>query len=274
MHHVHANGLRFAYLAEGEGPLVLLLHGFPDTARTWDRTRSVLAAAGFRAVSPWMRGYVPTEIPRDGDVGQDTLGRDVLALIDALGSDDAIVVGHDWGASACFSAAGLDPSKIRLLVTLAVPHPGGLLPTPRLLWAVRHFLVLRRRSAAARIRAGGLAYIDELWRRWSPGWDVPQEETIAVKEALAQPGCLEAAVAYYRALSPFLPESQRRPVSVPAVAFAGLHDVVSPSSYDRAARHYAAGCEVVRVPGGHFMHRQHPEPFHRELLRVLERVAQ
>ena len=65
---VQANGIRFAYLEEGEGPLVLLLHGFPDTARSWDFLRPKLAEKGYRAVSPWLRGYAPTEIPmRDTD---------------------------------------------------------------------------------------------------------------------------------------------------------------------------------------------------------------
>jgi pimeloyl-ACP methyl ester carboxylesterase len=88
---IDANGIRFAYLAEGEGPLVVLLHGFPDTAHTWDDLRPRLAARGYRAVSPFMRGYHPTEVPpRDADA--ETLARDVLALIDAFGEREAILV--------------------------------------------------------------------------------------------------------------------------------------------------------------------------------------
>lgn len=109
LHFVDANGLTFAYLEEGSGPLVLMLHGFPDTAHTWDDLRSRIAAKGYRAVSPFMRGYHPTAIPvRDAD--QETLARDVLALVDALGASEAIVVGHDWGASAAYGAAALAPN--------------------------------------------------------------------------------------------------------------------------------------------------------------------
>ncbi|BBX45010.1 hypothetical protein GCM10009641_23980 [Mycobacterium cookii] len=96
---VAANGLDFAYLEDGSGPLVLMLHGFPDTAHTWDDLRPRIAAKGYRAVSPYTRGYHPTAIP-DRDADQETLAHDILALIDALGADQAIVIGHDWGAAA------------------------------------------------------------------------------------------------------------------------------------------------------------------------------
>ena len=267
--YVTANGLRFAYFEEGAGPLVLMLHGFPDTAHTWDAIRPVVAAAGFRVVTPFTRGYAPTEIPREEAYDSDTLGRDALALIEALGEERAVVVGHDWGASAAFSAAGLGPERVRMLVTVAIPHPASVLPTPRLLWNVRHFLTLSRPGAAARIRAGDLAHIDELVARWSPGRQVPPGETDDVKRAFREPGCLEAALGYYRALRPLLPASQRRKVSMPAAAFAGTDDLVAPSAYERARSRYLARYEVVTMPGGHFMHREHPERFARELVRLL-----
>ncbi len=266
---IEANGLKFAYLEEGEGPLVLLVHGFPDTAHSWDATRPVLAEAGFRVVSPWTRGYLPTEIPTAEAYDADTLGADLLALIDALGHDNAVVVGHDWGASAAYSAAGLAPHKVRQLVTVAIPHPAGIVPTPRVVWNVRHFFSLRRKNAARWIRAGNLDHIDELVRRWSPTWNPSANETSDVKAAFEQPGCLEAALGYYRALSPKLPRGHRRPVTVPSVAFAGLDDLLPPEAFDRASKRYKASYEVVRMPGGHFMHREHPEHFNRELLRVL-----
>lgn len=271
---VEANGVRFAYLTEGKGPLVLLLHGFPDTAHSWDRVMPAVAQAGFRAVAPFMRGYHPTSIPADGRYDGDTLGRDVLALIEALGEQTAIVVGHDWGALAAFTAASLGPERVRLLVTVGVPHPGSVLPTPAMLWSVRHFLVLRAKGAADKIRAKNHEYIDQLVRRWSPAWkDLPAEETARVKETFAQPGVLEAACGYYAALKPRVSASLRTKIKVPAVAFAGLHDTFSPSAYERARRSYAAAYDVVKVPGGHFMHREHPDAFIPELVRVLRLAA-
>ncbi|MCC6764235.1 MAG: alpha/beta fold hydrolase [Deltaproteobacteria bacterium] len=91
---VTANGLRFGYLESGTGPLVLLVHGFPDTAHSWDATRPGLAAAGFRAVAVFTRGYAPTDVPPTEAYDSDTLGRDLLALVDALGGTPAVIVGH------------------------------------------------------------------------------------------------------------------------------------------------------------------------------------
>jgi pimeloyl-ACP methyl ester carboxylesterase len=269
---VHANGLAFTCLEEGRGPLVLLLHGFPDTAHTWDRTRPALARAGFRAVCPFMRGYAPSEIPRDGDYRIDTLAGDAAALVEALGEEQAILVGHDWGASAAYGAAALFPERVRFLVTLAIPHPASLRPSPALLWKGRHFFSLRRRQAAERMRANGFARVDELLRRWSPAWDVPPDESGAVKRAFAVPGCLEAALGYYRALGPRLPASQRRRIRVPSLAFAGATDfALRPSAFERARRLYDDSYEVVTLPGGHFLHREHPDQFNAELLRRLPR---
>jgi pimeloyl-ACP methyl ester carboxylesterase len=268
---VEANGIRFAYLTAGNGPLVLLLHGFPDTAHTWEHVMPQLAAAGYRAVAPFMRGYHPTAVAPDGKYDTDTLGRDVLALIQALGEQRAIVVGHDWGASAAYSAAAVGPERVRLLVTLAIPHPRGIKPTPRLAWSLRHFITLRGKRAADKLRANDFAYVDELVRRWSPAWkDLPAAETARVKAAFREPGCAEAACQYYAQIQPpRLPASHKLPITVPAVAVAGEHDNLAPRLYEKARHCFTSSYEVVQVPGGHFMHREHPQVFATELLRVL-----
>ena len=270
MDFVDANGLRFAYLSEGSGPLVLLLHGFPDTPYTWDRVMPEIARAGFRAVAPFMRGYHPTQIPADRAYDSDTLGRDVLALIEALGETQAIVIGHDWGALAAYTAASLAPERVQKLVTVAIPHPRSLKPTPALAWKMRHFVALRRKRAAQRLARDNFAYVDELVRRWSPAWkNVPADETAHVKQVLAQPGCAEAACSYYAALRPRLPRALRAPIRVPTISFAGEHDNLVPRAYEKARHCFAASYEVVQVPGGHFMHREHPIEFITELVRVL-----
>jgi len=272
---VQANGLRFGYLQEGpeDGPLCIMVHGFPDTPQSWEHARPVAAKLGFRVVTPFTRGYAPTEIPKEEAFDSDTLGQDVLALATALGAKDFVLVGHDWGASAAYSAAGLAGERIKLLVTVGIPHPASMLPTPSLLWTVRHFFALRPRSKAARMRADGMKYVDELVRRWSPAWNVPERETDAVKRSLGEPGSLEAALGYYRALTPFTPAAQRKRVSCPTVVFAGTGDMVPVSAYERARGRFTGSYEIVTMPGGHFMHREHPDVFARELERVLTPVS-
>jgi pimeloyl-ACP methyl ester carboxylesterase len=268
---IRANGVDFSYLSKGSGPLVLLLHGFPDTAHTWDRAIDEIAAAGYRAVAPNLRGYHPTGFAPDGKYDTDTLGRDALALIEALGHERAIVVGHDWGAGAAIAAAVHGPERVRLLVTVAIPHPRAMKPTPKLAWTLRHFLSLRRKGAGAKIRAKNFALVDELWHRWSPAWkNIPASETAQVKAAFANAGCAEAACSYYATVGIKLPPSHLTNIKVPSVAFAGEHDMVAPRSYEKARHCYDASYEVVLVPGGHFMHREHPEHFCRELVRTLK----
>lgn len=267
--YVTANGLRFAYYSDGEGPLVIMVHGFPDTAHTWDEIRPAVAKAGYRCVTPFQRGYAPTEIPR-GPFDTVTLGRDMLALIDALGAEKAILVGHDWGASASYAAATLAPEKVELLVTLAIPHPASIKPSLGLVWAARHFVRLNLPGAAKRLRATDFAYIDELVQRWSPTWRVPPGETDAVKEAFRKEGCIEAAIGYYASAGKN-PRELRKRMKVPTVSFAGLDDIVAPEMYDAATSWFTAGYRVVRMPGGHFMHREHPERFTEELLAAIDK---
>ena len=230
-----------------------------------------LAEGGYRAVAPFTRGYYPTEIPTNGPFDDETRARDLLALIAALGAEAAIVIGHDWGATAAYAAAALAPEHIRLLVTLAIPHPQAIKPRPRMIWALRHFLALRRDGAAAKIRKGNYQYVDELWERWSPAWrPIPAAELVQVKRAFAQPGCLEAACAYYKTISPKLPKAHRMPITVPTISFAGEHDdLLKPRTFEKARHCFTGSYEVIQIPGGHFMHREHAADFNAELVRVL-----
>ncbi len=261
IHFVEANGLRFAYLEEGTGPLVLMLHGFPDTARSWDDLRPRIAAKGYRAVSPYLRGYHPSAIPaRDTD--QETLARDPLALIDALGARDAIVIGHDFGAAAAYGAAALGPDRVKKLFVIGIPHPAALRPTLKKLWGVRHFAAYKLPGAAKRFARNDFAALPDIYRRWSPTWNPDPREFDAVRASFANPASLNAAFGYYRKLSPIPSPSLKARITVPVIAFAGLDDpMAEPSDYRGAARMFANEYIVEEVPGGHFMHREHPGTF-------------
>lgn len=127
---IAANGITFSALSTGptDGPLALCLHGFPDSA-PWRFLLPELAAAGSRAVAPWMRGYAPTDVLADDDYSVDALAADACTLHEALAGDEhAVLIGHDWGAFAAYAAAAFAPDRWRRLVTLTVPHPGAIGP--------------------------------------------------------------------------------------------------------------------------------------------------
>lgn len=126
---IDVNGLRMRVATQGEGPVVLLCHGFPETAYAWRHQLAALADAGYRAVAPDLRGYGGTEGPARAD--QYTLFHlvgDVVALLDALDVPRAVIVGNDWGATLAWQAALMRPDRFRAVAAMGVPMMG---PPPR-----------------------------------------------------------------------------------------------------------------------------------------------
>ncbi|HET6818368.1 MAG TPA: alpha/beta hydrolase [Mycobacteriales bacterium] len=266
---VAANGLEFRYLSAGDGPLALLLHGFPDSAQTWRHLLPALAEAGFRAVAPWTRGYAPTAVPADGDYRVSTLAADANALHDALGGGpDAVLVGHDWGAITAYGAAALEPDRWRRVVTMAVPPPAvasaAFFDYAQL---KKSFYVYLFQTDLAELVAGGddLAFIDNLWRDWSPSYD-GGVDLAHVKDALREPDNLRAAIGYYRAMfgGGVLGDSPPHPTLYLHGEDDGafLADRVPDSK-----AHLSAESEVRVVPGvGHFLHLERPDEINRQVV--------
>jgi len=120
---VETNGIRMHIAEQGSGPLVLLLHGFPESWYSWRHQVRALAAAGYRAVAPDLRGYGQTDRPNDvRDYTHLHFVGDVIGLLDALGEERAVVVGHDWGAPVAWNTALLRPDRVRGVVGLSVPY--------------------------------------------------------------------------------------------------------------------------------------------------------
>ena len=190
---VVANGLRFTYLEEGTGPLVLLLHGFPDNAHSWEHQMPALAAAGYRAVAPWLRGYPPTEIPTGGYYDRATLAFDVKALVAALGgSRPCFLVAQDWGAAIAYGVLGAFPELFDRAVLLAVPHPAQIRRTlrrsPKHVVRAFHWYLFQLPAAPELLmRAGNFAFVEFLWRLWSPDYH-DQAHVARIKEMLRTPG--------------------------------------------------------------------------------------
>ena len=202
-HRIDANGLTFGYLAAGdpEAPLALCLHGFPDSAWTWRHLLPSLAGSGYRAVAPWLRGYAPTTVPADGRYQSAVLGLDACALHEALGGgDDAVLMGHDWGAYAAYAAVH-HTTPWRRVVTLAVPPPAtiaGAFFSYDQLRRSWYMFFFQHPLAEMALPMDDLAFVERLWADWSPGYDA-SEDLPHVKDALRDPANLTAAIGYYRA---------------------------------------------------------------------------
>ena len=132
---IECNGIRINIAEQGEGPLVLLVHGFPESWFSWRHQIDALAAAGFRVVAPDMRGYGKSDAPQAID--QYTilhLVGDMVGILDALGAATAVIVGHDWGASVAWQAALMRPDRFRAVAALSVPfRPRGKAPPTSLM---------------------------------------------------------------------------------------------------------------------------------------------
>ncbi|MFE6304847.1 alpha/beta fold hydrolase [Nocardiopsis sp. NPDC057823] len=129
---IRGNGVRLHIAEQGSGPLVLLLHGFPEGWYSWRYQLTALAEAGYRAVAPDQRGYGRSDRPKEvSDYTLPHLVGDVVALIDALGEERAVVVGHDWGAPVAWATALMRPDLVRGVVGLSVPPaPPAMMPPP------------------------------------------------------------------------------------------------------------------------------------------------
>ena len=231
---VSANGTDFSYLECGTGKLALLLHGFPDTAQTWRHLMPQLADMGYRVVAPFMRGYAPSAVPSDGCYQTAMLARDANALHENLGGDsEAIIIGHDWGAPSCYGAAIDAPIRWHRVVGMAVP------PTAALAMAFVQNLEQIKKSwymfffqhglADLVVGANNHAFIEMLWRDWSPGYDASVDLAF-IRKSLADPKNLQAALGYYRATlgdgyrDPQLSELQNQiAASVPTQPLLYLH---------------------------------------------------
>lgn len=271
---VNANGLRLHVAECGEGPLVLLLHGFPEFWWAFRHQLTGLAAQGFRAVAADLRGYGASDKPPRGYDAL-TLAADVAGLIRALGETDAVVVGHDWGGFLAWVVATLYPELTRATVVLSMPHP--LRMRRALLTDLRGQAAASRYIAAfqvpwtpeRRLVADRAAFPARLLHDWGgPGF--PDTETEArVREAMLIPGVPHSALEYYRWAVRSLPRPDglrfaralRTQVRGPVLQVHGLLDTCTLASTALGSGAHVRGhYRWLPLAGvGHFPHEERPE---------------
>ena len=283
---VSANGARFHVAEAGHGPLVLLLHGFPQFWWSWRHQLAGVADAGFRVVAVDLRGYGASDKPPRGYDAY-TLSADVAGMVRALGERNAVIVGQDFGGLLAWSVAAMHPRVVRSLVVLGMPHPlrlrAALLTDPRgqLRSSALLFGFQTPRLPESMILAEDAAYVERLLRSWSgPHWAATADFADAAsryREAIQIPAAAHCAMEYYRWMgrSMVRPSGWRfakllqAPIIAPTLQLHGALDpCLLPRTAQGSGRYVAATYEWQLVPGaGHFVPEEAPDFVTGELVR-------
>jgi pimeloyl-ACP methyl ester carboxylesterase len=223
-------GIRLHYMEAGKGPLVVLLHGFPEFWYSWRHQIEPLAAAGYRVVAPDMRGYNRSSRPQGWRMyDMQLLAGDIAGLVRALGEESCFLAGHDWGAAVAYGVAMYEPRVVKRLAILNVPHPVRMLEGFRTLkqlrksWymfffqipALPEYLIARDDYSFAKrsLRADSKAFKEEDLDRYVEAW--------------SQPGALTGMINYYRAAlrrSPKSTSAQLKPIECKTLVIWGMGD--------------------------------------------------
>ncbi|AUX33266.1 MULTISPECIES: alpha/beta fold hydrolase [Sorangium] len=274
------SGVRLHYVEAGEGPLVVLLHGFPELWYSWRHQIPALVEAGYRVIAPDMRGYNLSDKPRG--VGAYAIGEltaDVAALIEASGAERAAaVVGHDWGGGVAWTFAMQYPALLERLVILNCPHPQKLLAgfrTARQLrksWYMFFFQLPRVPELVA--QRSDYALLREALKNdpQRPG-AMSDDDLARYVASWSQPGALTATINYYRAM--FRPGSLRgisKPtrVDVPVLVIWGEHDRYLGAELAAPDPELVPNARVARIPdASHGVLYDRPERVNQLLLEFL-----
>lgn len=273
--YIAANGARFHVVVAGEGPFILLLHGFPTFWWTWRNLMPQLVAAGYRVAAMDLRGYGGSDHPPHG-YDPETYSLDAAGVIRALGEDSAVIIGHDVGGWVSWAMPAYAPDTVRAVVPIAAAHPlemrrlmvrqPGLFRQTILSPAVQLPFVPERRLAA---QQG--ARVEELLRQWSvQDWLTP-EIALTFRAAMLVPHTIHCAVEFHRwVFRSFQRNDGRRfartvqpLLEVPVLQIGGAQDPLLPSdSLIRSTHRITDGGALVRLQQvGHFPHEEAPDVF-------------
>jgi len=282
--HIRTDVLEIAFEESGpkEALPAILLHGFPYDPRCYDAVAPRVAAAGFRAIVPYLRGYGPTRFlsrytPRSGQ--QAALAHDLLQLMDALKIETAVVAGYDWGGRAACIVSALWPARVKGLVTGCGYNlqniPASVTPADPAQehrhWYQYYFHTERGRAGLA---ANRRALARLLWQLWSPKWDFDDATFEATAKSFDNPDFVDVVIQSYRHRYGYAPgdpayddiermlEAQPA-IAVPTISLHGDADGVSPvAASEGHSKHFAGPYQRRVVPvGGHNLPQETPEAF-------------
>jgi pimeloyl-ACP methyl ester carboxylesterase len=281
---VEAGVLCVAYEQHGAdaGPTAVLLHGFPYDVHAYDQVASLLAAAGWRVLAPYLRGYGPTRFlsagtPRSGQ--QAVLAYDLLAFMDAVQIDKAVLAGYDWGGRAACIVAALWPTRARGLVTgggyniqdIAGSNTPQAPDREWALWYQYYFHSERGRNGLSQNR---YELCKLLWRLWSPSWQFDEATYARTAASFDNPDFVPVVIHSYRHRfglvpgDPVVEDTEHRLaakplIAVPTITLHGSDNGVSPpSSSEPHARLFSGPYERRLIPGvGHNLPQEAPREF-------------
>jgi pimeloyl-ACP methyl ester carboxylesterase len=292
LRHVDADVLNVAYYEAGpaDGPVVVLLHGFPYDIHSYVDVAPMLAARGCRTIVPYLRGYGPTRFlegatPRSGE--QAAVGADLIALMDALSIKRAVFAGYDWGGRAACIGAALWPERCAGLVSvnsyLIQNIAGAMVPQKPehevALWYQYYFQLERGRAGLAANRRG-IARI--LWQQWSPNWQFDDANFERTAAAHDNPDYVDVVIHSYRHRygladgDPRYAELQRRlavlpAITVPTITLDGAADGVVPATDGTASATKFTGRRTHHVipHAGHNLPQEEPEAFAAAVMELI-----
>lgn len=274
------NNVRLHYVTQGEGKLVILLHGFPEFWYSWRHQIPVLAPH-FRVVAPDMRGYNDSEKPKGvAHYRLDLLTADVMGLVRAFGEERAVIVGHDWGGGVAWAFAAHYPQATERLIVLNCPHPNAFqqhlranLRQLRRSWYIFFFQLPYLPEFGVRLSLR--RFVERAFRGMAVRKEAfPDEDLQRYVEALKKPGALTAAINYYRAgFRDFLRHGERQfpQITSPTLLIWGEEDValgkeltcnMEPYFTDRFEIKYIPNCS-------HWVQQEQPELVNQYLLEFL-----
>jgi pimeloyl-ACP methyl ester carboxylesterase len=280
-HEITLNNLKFHYVQAGPatGPLVLLLHGFPEFWYGWHDQIPALAAAGFRVIAPDQRGYNLSAKPREVsayDVG--VLAGDVLALIDQLGEQKIILVGHDWGAAVAWWFAIHYPERLHKLAIMNVPHPSVMSRHLRgdirqffkswymfffqIPWLPEFLLGLNKSNGLAQMLRGS-----------GKQGTFSDADIAEYRAAWQQPGALTGMINWYRAI--FRRATQRmpkKPITLPVLVIWGEQDIALRKEMAEESLAYCENARLELIPEAtHWVQHDAAEKVNRLLLDFFQK---